>query len=232
MVSVENFRHKEQEEKAKPVQLAVLISNKGTGTNLQAVIDAIEDRSINASIAIVVSDKPDAKGFERVKNRNIPKGVISFNRSTQTRKAYGADLGITLNRYGTQIAILAGFSTVLPHSYFETFNGITINIHPGLLPDKEDGQYLFPDGSPAPWNKGLMTNDAVKNFIGLKYAGSTWHIVTEEADTGPVLQRVVVETQPEDTVETLYSRLKRAEHKGLIEILKNPQRIMNSASQL
>lgn len=226
MVLAENFpgEKKEDEGRLTPLQIAVLISNKGTGTNLQAIIDAIDRREINCNIGVVISDKPDALGLERTKKHNILSEVLPYGAKEITKETYGRNLGEFLNKNGVQIAVLAGFSTILPCSYFETFNGTTINIHPGLIPDKEDEIWRFPDGTEAPWNRGLMTDDAVKNFLGLKYAGSTWHIATEATDFGPVLERVIVEVEPNDTVETLYARLKIEEHRGLIKVLKNPPR--------
>lgn len=211
----------------KLTKLAVLISNKGTGTNLQAVIDAIVQRKINCQIAIVISDRSNALGLKRAQRHNIPSKIIQYESGKMNRDTYGKKLGRFLNGTGAEIAILAGFSTILPLSYFETFNGVTINTHPGLIPDREEGIFYFPDGSVAPWNKGLMTDEAVKNFLGLKYAGSTWHVATVKADSGPVLKRVIVQVELEDMLETLYARLKVAEHRGLIEILKNPPRILN-----
>lgn len=208
-----------KEQVPKPIKLAVLISNKGTGTNLQAVIDAIGNKKINAEIAIVISDKSDAEGLEKAKNNNIPSEIQSFSPKTTDRNDYGRNLAENLNKNGVQVAILAGFSTILPESYFDTFQGMTLNIHPGLIPDEENETYQFPDGSIAPWNKRLMTEEAVSNFLGGTYAGSTIHVVTEKADFGPVLERVIVKVEKNDTVDSLYSRLKPLEHQGLISAL-------------
>ncbi len=208
-----------------PARLAVLISNKGTGSNLQAITDAIDRKEILCSIEIVVSDKSNTQGLDRAKKHHIPWEVMILqNYKQQTaRDKYGIELSQLLNGRAVEIAILAGFSTILAPTYFESFQGITINVHPGLFPDRKDEPFLFPDGTVAPWNRGLMTDDAVKNFLGLKYAGSTIHVVTEEADFGPVLKRVIVDVKPGDTVDTLYNeRLKPAENRGFIEVLKNP----------
>lgn len=224
----------EGEEKTSPLQLAVLISNKGTGSNLQAVIDAIGKNELNANIAAVVSDKADAKGLERARRHDLLWIVKNLHdrKSEESRNYYGEDLANYLNGQGVDVAILAGFMTILPHSYFETFQGVTINIHPGLIPDKKDEPWHFPDGTVAPWNQGMMTEKAVANFIGMQYAGSTIHIVTAEADFGPVLERVILYTQPDDIVDSLYSRLKQEEHKALIRSLQNPQRIFQLAEQV
>ncbi|RJQ27474.1 hypothetical protein C4577_01435 [Candidatus Parcubacteria bacterium] len=217
-----------QEERSGITHLAFLVSKKSTGSNLQAAVDAINNQIINCQVDLVIGEELDIKASDVVRRNNLPLEVKSLlDRKSQTeRKAYGKELAELLNSRGIQIAILEGFSIILSREYFETFKGATLNIHPGLIPDEDGKPILFPDGTEAPWNKGLMTDKAVANFLPLKYAGSTWHIVTEEADFGPVLKRVIVDVLPEDTVETLYPRLKRAEHQGLIGILKNPQEII------
>lgn len=200
-------------------RLAVLISNKGTGTNLQAIIDAKNRRELDVDIAMVISDKEDAKGIERAINNQIPYAIKQLKDKSR-REEYGKELGAFLNEHEVEVAVLAGFMTILPLSYFETFKGVTINIHPGLVPDTQDSVFYFSDGTPAPWNRGLMTDNAVNNFLGLRYAGSTIHVVTQETDFGPVLERRVIPVLPNDTVDTLYDRLKKEEHAGLINALQ------------
>lgn len=204
-----------------PLRLAVLISNKGTGTNLQAIIDAIETHKINCQIGLVVSDKPDAKGLEKAVKHQIPWEVRELidRKNPIKREEYGRALADRLNQEGIETVVMAGFMTILAPSYFQNFKGKTLNIHPGLIPDKPDELWHFPDGSKAPWNRGLMTERAVANFLGGKYAGSTIHIATPEADFGPVLERVLENVREDDTVDTLYGRLKLKEHQGLIRSL-------------
>ncbi len=202
----------------KKKKIAILISNKGTGSNLQAIIDAKKNGKLKLDIALVVSDKEDAKGLTRAEKHNIP-FVVLRRPINGERNTYGEKLANILNEKGVDIAVLAGFMTILPPSYFEEFKGVTINIHPGLIPDRKDSQYLFPDGTPAPWNQGKMTESAVRNFLSLKFAGSTIHVVTQEADFGPVLDRRIIPVEKDDTVETLYQRLKEEEHSGLISVL-------------
>ena len=200
----------------KSEHIAVLISNKGTGSNLKAIIDAKKDGIISATVDMVISDKKDALGLRHAKQNNISQ-IVKQLKNSRSRDAYGIELGELLNKRGITIAVLAGFATILPPSYFNVFKGVTINIHPGLIPDEKDKAFLFPDGTKAPWNQGLITNDAVANFLKLKFAGSTVHLATQEADFGPVLVRKVIPTQSDDTIETLYNRLKEAEHEGLIQ---------------
>ncbi len=200
------------------LNLAVLISNRGTGSNLQAIIDAIQSQKLKARIKVVISDKEYAQGLLRAQKNNIATKVMVLRnrKSPLSRDIFAQKLAEYLNTKTIDVAVFAGFSTIVSSPYFSVFKGISINIHPGLLPDP----WKFADGTSAPWNRGLMTEKAVANFLRLRYAGSTIHVVTHEADFGPVLKRVVVKVKKHDTVESLYQRLKPAEHKGLIATLK------------
>lgn len=200
-------------------RIAVLISNRGTGSNLKAIIDAKKEGTIKVAVDLVVSDKKDALGLNHAVNNNIPHVVKPFDKN-KNRDDYGKELGELLNSNGITIAVMAGFATILPPSYFNTFKGVTVNIHPGLIPDEKDKPFLFPDGTKAPWNQGLITENAVANFIGKKFAGSTIHLATQEADFGPILTRKIIKTMPNDTVDSLYQRLKKEEHKGLIQSIQ------------
>lgn len=195
--------------------IAVLISNKGTGSNLKALIDAKKDKKLQGTISLVISDKPDAQGLQHAQANTIPYLIMQLKDKTK-RHEYGQTLANLLNEKNISIAVLAGFMTILPPSYFSTFKGITLNIHPGVIPDQKNKPFRFPDGTKAPWNQGLMTDTAVANFLKYKYAGSTIHLVTQEADFGPVLERRVIKTKRKDTVSSLYSRLKKEEQKALI----------------
>jgi phosphoribosylglycinamide formyltransferase-1 len=199
----------------KKENIAVFISNKGTGSNLKALLNAKKEKKLKGNIVLVISDKEDAKGLEYASNYKIPYVVMKLTDKTK-RHEYGIALANLLNQRNISIVVLAGFMTILPPSYFATFKGLTLNIHPGVIPDQKNKPFRFPDGSKAPWNQGLMTTTAVANFLKYKYAGSTIHVVTQEADFGPVLQRRIIKTKRGDTVDTLYTRLKLEEQKALI----------------
>lgn len=195
--------------------IAVFISNKGTGSNLKALIDAKKQKKLKGTIRLVISDKQDAKGLAYATTNNIPYMVMPLNDKTK-RHEYGIELANILNQKNISIVVFAGFMTILPSSYFSLFKGLTLNIHPGVIPDQKNKPFRFPDGSKAPWNQGLMTTTAVANFLKYKYAGSTIHVVTQEADFGPVLERRIIKTTSKDTIDTLYARLKKEEQKALI----------------
>ncbi len=193
-------------------KLAVLISNYGTGTNLQAIIDAIESKKLNAQIAIVISDTSKTPGLERAKKHKI-KTTISPKKE---------DLLPILKKYNPDFVVLTGWKQIIINNVIDTFNNRILNVHPGLIPDKIDSQVKNPDGTNALWNKGKLAEKAIQNFIDQKstYAGSTVHLLSREFDFGPVLGRTFEKTFKNDTVKSLYKRLKRKEHQIYVEALR------------
>lgn len=194
-------------------KLAVLISTGGTGTNLQAIIDAIEKGELKATIAVVLSDSEAAVGLERAKKHNIPFEIV--DKTTDLTK-------LLKEKYQVDYICLAGWKLIIPDSFIENFENRILNIHPGLIPDKIDAVAQNPDGTAALWNKGKYTSSAIQNFFDEKstYAGSTLHFLSKEFDFGPVLGRVFEKIKTGDTVESLYSRLKQKENKLYVEALK------------
>src|SRR3989344_1286024 len=202
------------------MNISVLVSNKGTGSNLLAILEK------GFQVKIVIADSQDAPGIKIAKDKKIKYKVLPYLRPknvevSEYRNQYSKAIGKILKDNKIEIAVLAGFNRILTKPYFETFSGTTINIHPGAIPDRKDEPYRFEDGTIAPWNQGMMTEHAVANFLQLKFATSTIHVVTEEADFGPILKRVFVRVEPKDTIDTLYKCLKFAENQGLIDVLKN-----------
>lgn len=204
------------------MKIAVLVSAKGTGSNLKAIIQN------GFKVHLVLADR-ESPGIQIAKENKIPTKILPYNREDTEKKKYRdqycSQLVDVLNRNKIDLVVLAGFNRILSKVYFKKFKGPTINIHPGAIPDRSDEEFIY-RGVKIPWNRSTMTDEAVTNFLGKKYACSTIHIVTEEADFGPVLKRVFVRVLKNDTVETLYKRLKEAENRGLIEILKSPDKII------
>ncbi len=190
-------------------KLAVLISNAGTGTNLQAIIDGIKSGKINAKIAVVISDKEDAIGLQRAKKHKIKTEICSHKE----------DLLELLKKYKPDFVCLAGWKQIILD---EVIDGNRIlNTHPGLIPDIMDGVVKNPDGTDAIWNKGKMTNKAMQNFLDHKatYAGCTNHFLSHEFDFGPVSGRCFEKILPGDTIESLYTRLKVKENQLYVDVL-------------
>jgi phosphoribosylglycinamide formyltransferase 1 len=192
-------------------KLAVLISNIGTGTNLQAIIDGVESGKINAKIIAVVSDTSKSPGLDRAKKHKFPIKIVSKKE----------DLLPVLKKLNLDYICLAGWKQIILDEVIDAFPGRIINTHPGLIPDTLNGAVKNPDGTIGLWNKGKMTDKAIQNYIDNKatYAGCTAHFLSKEFDFGPVLGRCFEKVLPGDTVKSLYSRLKKKENKNYVEAL-------------
>lgn len=193
-------------------KLAVLVSDAGTGTNLQAIIDAIEKGKINAEISAVISDKENTPALDRAKKHNLNIEIC------QTKEA----LLPMLQKLGPDYICLAGWKQIILDTVILAFPNKILNLHPGLIPDDMNGVVLAPDETEALWNKGMLTTKAIQNFFDQKatYAGSSIHFLTLEFDFGPVLGRVFEKIQPDDTVGSLYGRLKEKENALYVEVLE------------
>ena len=175
------------------LKIAVLVS--GGGTNLQAVIDAIENRTLkDVSIEIVVSNKENAYALERARDHGIC-GVCIRPKDYEDMTAYGEYLAGFLRDYEIDLVVLAGFLVVLPKSFTDAFSGKIINIHPSLIPSFcGDGYY------------GLKVHEAALRR-GVKVTGATVHYVDEGTDTGPIIAQKAVYVEEGDTPETLQRRV-------------------------
>ena len=192
-------------------RIAVLISNKGTGTNLQAIIDGVGSGKINAEIVAVISDTEEAQGLERARKHNLPIEIVSKKE----------DLLPLLRKLSPDYICLTGWKQIILDGVIDAFPEKILNVHPGLIPDTMDDVVKNPDGTDAIWNKGKMTDKAMQNFFDNKatYGGSTIHFLSHEFDFGPVLGRVFEKIQLGDTVETLYTRLKVKENQLYVDVL-------------
>ena len=192
-------------------KIAVLISDAGTGTNLQAIIDAIETGKLKAKISVVVSSSPDAYGLERAKKHHI--STIIINKKDNLEKI--------LKTYKIDLVVLAGWKLIVSQSLINTFKNKVLNLHPGLIPDMINGIVYNPDNTKGLWNRGKLTDVAIQNFLDNKstYAGSTVHFLSNEFDFGIVLNRCFEKILPNDTIESLYTRLKKKKNKIYVESL-------------
>lgn len=173
--------------------IGVLIS--GRGSNLQAIIDAIEREELAARIAVVVSNKADAYGLERARVHGI-EGIYIASKGRE-RSDFERELAEVLEARGVELVCLAGFMRVLSPYFIRRFKNRIMNIHPALLPS-------FPG------------EEAQRQAIdyGSKVTGCTVHIVDEGVDTGPVIFQIPVLVDEEDTVESLSSRILEQEHRA------------------
>lgn len=192
-------------------RIAVLISNKGTGTNLQAIIDGVASGKINAKIVAVISDTNEALGLKRARKNKLPIKIIPKKEK----------LLPVLEKLNPDYICLVGWKQIILDEVIDAFPNRILNTHPGLIPDTMVGIVKNPDGSKALWNKGKMTEKAIQNFLDSKatYAGCTNHFLSHEFDFGSVLGRCFEKIKKGDTVESLYQRLKVKENKLYVNVL-------------
>ncbi|HEU5228801.1 MAG TPA: phosphoribosylglycinamide formyltransferase [Ktedonobacteraceae bacterium] len=210
-----------------PLRLAVLIS--GSGSNLQALIDAIEKQQLpETEIVLVISSRADAYGLQRALKHKIPTVYLPWNRS-QRMVAEARTLAL-LRLFEVDLVVLAGFMRIFSPGFVEQYPRRIINLHPALLPDSGMGDtFTTSDGTTIPVFRGLHVLQEALD-AGLKVTGSTIHYVIPELDAGPVLCRTEVAIKPDDTEETLQERVKQAEHRLIVEAVKkhNEERLLGS----
>lgn len=181
------------------LNLGVLVS--GNGTNLQAILDAIERGELDARVKVVFSNRADAFAIERARRAQVPV-VVCSHRDFPSREAFDEKLVASLREHGVEWIALAGFMRILTSGFFAAFAGRTLNIHPSLLPS-------FPG------------THAIQQALshGVKVTGCTVHWVTEGVDAGPIIAQHAVSVNADDTEETLAERIHQAEHELYLEVL-------------
>lgn len=182
-----------------PLVLGVLIS--GSGTNLQAIIDAIASGQLEARIAVVISNKVAAYGLERARKADIP--AVHIDPATfGDYRAYNHAIRETLDAHGVELVVMAGYMRLLGTEVLRAYPGAVINLHPALLP-------AFPGTS--------AIRDAYE--WGVKVTGVTVHFADEEFDRGPIICQEPVRVEEDDTVETLEEKIHAVEHRLLPEAI-------------
>lgn len=172
--------------------LVVLIS--GSGSNLQAIIDACQQQQINARVRAVISNKSCAFGLERARKAKIDNYSLSA-KAYASRAAFDAGLMQLIDQYQPHLVILAGYMRILSPAFVTHYHGRLLNIHPSLLPR----------------HPGLNTHQRAL-CQGDNEHGASVHFVTEELDAGPVILQGKVPILAEDTVESLATRVHQQEH--------------------
>jgi len=192
-------------------RIAVLISKAGLGTNLQAIIDGVKSGKINGFVVVVISDIENAYGLTRAQKNNIPTEISPDKE----------DLFNLLKEYNVDFVVLAGWKQFLTKDVMNAYQNKIINLHPGLIPDDSNGVVVNPDGTKGLWNKKMFTTKALQNYLDnhATYAGSTIHFLSDEVDFGPVLGRCFEKIQNNDTVDSLYTRLKIKENQLYVMVL-------------
>lgn len=175
------------------LKIVVLVS--GGGTNLQAILDAIDDGKItDTRVEAVISNNPGAYALERAAKRGIPTETVT-RKAVPDRDAYGRALLAAVQRYSPDLVVLAGCLVVIPEIMVDAFPNRIINIHPALIPAFCGTGYY-----------GLKVHEGVL-ARGVKVTGATVHFVDKGTDTGPIILQKAVAVQEGDTPEILQRRV-------------------------
>jgi phosphoribosylglycinamide formyltransferase-1 len=181
------------------MRIVVLVS--GTGSNLQAVIDAVKAGELDVEIAAVGADREGTYGVERASEAGLETFVVNFN-SFPTRAEWDAALTARVASYAPDVVVSSGFMRIVSAEFIEAFNGKYLNTHPALLP-------AFPGAH--------GVRDAMA--YGVKVTGCTVHWADAGMDTGPIIAQEAVAIEDSDTVESLHERIKVVERRLLLSTL-------------
>ena len=180
--------------------LGVLVS--GRGSNLQAIVDAINSDRIVAKIGVVISDNPEANALRRVAGLDIPTAVVE-RKKYASKQEFEAAIIAQLDLHHVELVLLAGFMRILSPQFINRFPARVMNIHPALLPS-------FP---------GLDAQEQALRY-GVKVSGATVHFVDEGMDSGPIILQEAVPVEDDDTVATLSERILHLEHRLYVRAVR------------
>ncbi|MBC8413931.1 MAG: phosphoribosylglycinamide formyltransferase [Nitrospira sp.] len=175
------------------LRIGVLAS--GSGSNFQSIIDNIKSGSLNAEVAVLITDKPDAGAIDRAKNHGIEHLLLKYS-DFKDRDSYFTRAATELKDRKVELVILAGFMRVVSRTLINEYPNRIMNIHPALLPS-------FP---------GLHGQSQALEY-GVKLAGCTVHFVDEGMDTGPIIIQAAVPAYHDDTEDSLSARILKQEHR-------------------
>jgi phosphoribosylglycinamide formyltransferase-1 len=180
-------------------RLGILLS--GRGSNFEAIADSVAAGSLDAEIAVVIGNRPEARGLEAARQRGL--NAVCLPSKGLDRNIYDSVLAAELKRHSVDLVCLAGFMRVLSAGFIREFPRRILNIHPSLLPSFTglDAQY-----------------QAMEH--GAKITGCTVHFVDEYLDAGPIVAQAAVPVLDDDTVETLSARILREEHRIYTEAIR------------
>lgn len=179
--------------------IVVLIS--GNGSNLQAIIDSVQNGAINGRVSAVISNKPNVYGLERAEKASIPAVAVDHTQFA-SRSDFEQALIQTIDQYQPDLVVLAGFMRILSSEFVQHYLGTMLNIHPSLLPK-------YP---------GLDTHKRVLEN-GDKEHGTSVHFVTAELDGGPIIAQRSIHVTADDTEQTLQQKIQQQEHKLYPEVV-------------
>jgi phosphoribosylglycinamide formyltransferase 1 len=203
----------------KPYRVAVLIS--GSGSNLQALIDAQRAGQLPIELVLVLSDRADAYGLQRALSYGIPTAFVPLSqpRHREARAAWELQLADLINQFSPDLVVLSGFMRVLSAAFLERCHAEAINQHPALLPDGGGDLVQTSGGVVIPALRGAhVIRDALRQ--SLPVTGCTIHRVTPLVDDGPILARAEVAILPGDDEASLHGRIKAEEQRLIVEVVR------------
>ena len=182
------------------MKVAVLVS--GRGSNLQALIDAVNSKELQVEICLVLSDKADAYALERAHRHGIPTAVVQ-RKGYSNKEEFQKAILEEVKSHGAELVVLAGFMRILGRTFLSSFPNRVINIHPALLP-------AFP---------GIDAQRQALDY-GVKFSGCTVHFVDEGMDSGPIIAQHDVPVMDDDDRDALADRILEQEHLLIVEGVK------------
>ncbi|PSB04830.1 phosphoribosylglycinamide formyltransferase [Merismopedia glauca] len=189
-----------------PLRLGIMAS--GSGTNFEAIAQAIASKQLNAEVPVLIYNNPDAKVVARADKWKVP-AILLNHRNFSSREALDREIVATFQAHQVDVVVMAGWMRIITQVLIDAFPNRLINIHPSLLPSF----------------RGLNAIEQALAY-GVKVTGCTVHLVSLEVDSGPILIQAAVPVLADDTPETLHARIQVQEHRIL------PQAIAILAQQL
>jgi len=184
------------------LKLGILGSTNGT--DLQAILDSISEGELNAEVSVVLSNRKNAYILERAKNYNVPAFFLSHKK--KSREEFDAEMTAILKEHAIDLVLLIGFMRILSAKFCQEWQDRLLNVHPSLLPK---------------YAGGMDTNvhqDVIIN--GDTETGCTIHFVTDEVDDGPILIQKKCNVEPDETVDTLKTKVQKLEGMAFIEAIQ------------
>lgn len=195
----------------------IVVFASGSGTNFQAIIDAVQSGQINARISGFITDNPECKALQRAEQNDISTNIL-IPSGFEDKQAFANEMLKVLEGWKTDLIVLAGYLKKIPAPVIRKFENRIINIHPSLLP-KYGGKGFY----------GLKVHQAVLDN-GDSESGCTVHVVTEEYDKGPILEQQKVPVYNSDDTESLAQRILQQEHYLLPKVISQLIKDLNSKS--
>ena len=184
------------------IKLGVLGSTNGT--DLQAVLDSVASGELNGEVSVVLSNQKNAYILERAKNHNVP--TVFLSHKEKSRKEFDDEMTAILKEHAVDLVLLIGFMRILSEKFCQEWHDRLLNVHPSLLPK-------YAGGMDTNVHEGVLKN-------GDSETGCTIHFVTDEVDAGPILIQKKCNVEPDETVNTLKTKVQKLEGVAFIEAIQ------------